>query len=569
MPTMEIKPNSPPLDGEPALSGPRRVTRQLIELLICLGVAVTLFRTFEVEGYMISTGSMAPGLLGYHKRVTCPTCDYEFSHGVSLDAPQPNATPVTAVPMLTDCPNCGQNHIDISQVPRNQGDQLLVNKHAFQLHAPRRWEVVVFKNPQKATQVYVKRIVGLPSEAVQVIDGDVFIDNQRTRKTMAQQRAIRIPVYDHDFEPRNDTEWRARWSADSESSWQRDGQGFSFQAKPTRSVVPSPTTPDWLNYRHWRREGGNHRTTVALQVAPHELDQKLLAATIGQPLDDAHRRSPVSWDRSRRKLICKGVMDQRWHDKLLTLSMDAEYQQAVRDLYEQSQLGHISSSNSYNSQTHLMPSVAMRDVMLSLNISLKQITGQLAVRFNDMPRRYTCLLDFDQSQVMLLSDDQHEPLQQYALPAPARDNRYLLEVSLFDRQVAVALDGQDLLPHLDLPKADANRPPAKVPMQIGAIGLKARIDRIQTFRDVYYTRGKAINGIDRPHVLGKDEYFMLGDNSSVSADSRNWPQGSVHKRLLVGKPFVVHLPSRPGKLRIGHSWTHFRIPDFSRVRYIR
>ncbi|MEO1994687.1 MAG: signal peptidase I [Planctomycetaceae bacterium] len=518
---------------------------------------------------MISTGSMAPGLLGYHKRVTCPTCNYEFSHGVPVDTPSPDETEVPPAAVLTHCPNCGQDRIDISQVPRNQGDQLLVNKHAFQLHAPRRWEVVVFKNPHNATQVYVKRIVGLPLETVQVIDGDVFINNRRSRKTMAQQRAIRIPVYDHDFEPRSDLEWQPRWVADRDASWQRHDRGFVFRPERAVSQQPLTATMDWIDYRHWRRSGGSHRTTIPLAVAPPELDQRLRAATIGQPLDATHRRCPVSWDRSGSQLICTGVMDRRWRDKLLTLSTDANFQSAVRVLHEESHIGQISSSNGYNHHAHLMPTTSLRDVMISLNITLGQVHGQLAVRFNDMPHRYTCVLDFDRSRLALLTDSQTEPLRQCALPEPARVNRYLLEVSLFDRQFAVAVDGQDIVASVALPPAADEADPAKVPIQIGGLALDARIDKLQTFCDVYYTRGKAINGIDQPHVLAQDEYFMLGDNSAVSADSRNWPQGSVQKRLLVGKPFVVHLPSRPGKLRIGGSWTHFRIPDFSRVRYIR
>ena len=45
--------------------------RQVIEALACLAVAVIVFRAFLLEGYIISTGSMAPSLLGYHKQVVC------------------------------------------------------------------------------------------------------------------------------------------------------------------------------------------------------------------------------------------------------------------------------------------------------------------------------------------------------------------------------------------------------------------------------------------------------------------------------------------------------------------
>ena len=67
--------------------------RALTEWLVLLALAVTLLRGFAVEGYMISTGSMAPSLLGYHARVTCPSCGLIFAHGV---APPTASAAVTA-----------------------------------------------------------------------------------------------------------------------------------------------------------------------------------------------------------------------------------------------------------------------------------------------------------------------------------------------------------------------------------------------------------------------------------------------------------------------------------------
>ena len=55
-----------------------------------------------------------------------------------------------AVKTYASCPNCGQIDIDISPVPRNHGDQLLVHKSVFDFRRPRRWEPVVFRNPDGA-----------------------------------------------------------------------------------------------------------------------------------------------------------------------------------------------------------------------------------------------------------------------------------------------------------------------------------------------------------------------------------------------------------------------------------
>lgn len=62
---------------------------------------------------------------------------------------------------------------------------------------------------------------------------------------------------------------------------------------------------------------------------------------------------------------------------------------------------------------------------------------------------------------------------------------------------------------------------------------------------------------------------MLGDNSPVSIDSRSWDDPAVHRSMLIGKPFLVHLPSRPGRLWWGGQDRYFRVPDLARIRYIR
>jgi signal peptidase I len=66
--------------------------------------------------------------------------------------------------------------------------------------------------------------------------------------------------------------------------------------------------------------------------------------------------------------------------------------------------------------------------------------------------------------------------------------------------------------------------------------------------------------------LGDGQYFVLGDNSPISKDSRCWPDGpAVEAGLLVGRPFLVHFPAQ--QVRWG-DW-RFQVPDPSRIRYIR
>ena len=57
------------------------------------------------------------------------------------------------------------------------GDYLIIDEISYRFGSPQRGEVVVFQYPQNPSQRYIKRIVGLPGETVEVEDGKVVIFN--------------------------------------------------------------------------------------------------------------------------------------------------------------------------------------------------------------------------------------------------------------------------------------------------------------------------------------------------------------------------------------------------------
>ena len=56
------------------------------------------------------------------------------------------------------------------------GDRLLADKLTYRLHPPHRGDVIVFYYPRDPEQIYVKRVIGLPGETVEIHSGDVYID---------------------------------------------------------------------------------------------------------------------------------------------------------------------------------------------------------------------------------------------------------------------------------------------------------------------------------------------------------------------------------------------------------
>ena len=467
--------------------------RYVVESLAALALAVLLVRSFAVEGYIISTGSMAPYLLGYHKQVVCPECRCPFAVGVPVEDGHETSGPVA-------CPNCGQQQIDLSHVPRNEGDQLLVQKFAYLLRRPKRWEVVVFQNPSQPTQAYVKRVIGLPGEEIQVRAGDVWINGGLARKNLAEQRSTRLAICSYQHRPADEDE--SRWKL----------------AHP------------WVSHGH------------------------TLESVTGQ-LSSQPSENSISW---------------------VTYSGDAPKRNGSQPLAGPAQLWPT-DEYAYNGLTEPSQRYRVRDLMLAMRMELHSGRGEMAWSLSDGAQTFEVRLVAGERELRLFVDGVEEPEQRTKLSGSLWQRPWLVEMSLFDRQLLFALDGEVIfqrpLEPLSLPAKNgsdtANDSDSDEPAKFGVRDLHVSVNDLTLYRDVYYTRGDGRHGITEPYRLGPDEYFFLGDNSPVSLDSRSWADAIVSDNMLIGKPFLVHLPSRPGRVKLGSAEWHIRVPDWGRIRYIR
>ena len=121
-------------------------------------------------------------------------------------------------------------------------------------------------------------------------------------------------------------------------------------------------------------------------------------------------------------------------------------------------------------------------------------------------------------------------------------------------------------------------------LAMGARGLRMRVGGLRVDRDVHYSyrdleTRRAFAG--QPFRLGEREYFVLGDNSPRSHDSREWTRcgphleddwaagryqiGTVREDQIVGRAFLVYLPGLWSADAAG--W--LKLPDIGRVRVIR
>lgn len=61
----------------------------------------------------------------------------------------------------------------------HDGDNLIVDKISYRFRDPKRYEIIVFPYKYEEKTYYIKRIIGLPGERVQVIDGYVYINGEQ------------------------------------------------------------------------------------------------------------------------------------------------------------------------------------------------------------------------------------------------------------------------------------------------------------------------------------------------------------------------------------------------------
>jgi signal peptidase I len=230
-----------------------------LEWIITALAGTLVFITFVMQVYRIPTGSMAETLRGNHFKLRCSQCGYRYDY--DFLGPQVYGYPETylpkqninVVPEMPRCPSCGfyedtgrpvsdprQSPLNIGFQPfytaqgkpalrraASRGDQIFVLKCIYQFLDPKRWDVIVFKNPVQPQINYIKRLVALPGETAEIIDGDIYIDDEIARKPPHVQEELWMCVYDNDYQPARPQEkrfnghtWMQPFKADTAEGWQ-------------------------------------------------------------------------------------------------------------------------------------------------------------------------------------------------------------------------------------------------------------------------------------------------------------------------------------------------------------
>lgn len=517
-----------------------------------------VFRGFIIEGFHIPTGSMAPTLMGQHTRLHGETSGLTWPVGpVTMQGrtgvPAPRQSFTTSDPVTLA-------EVRVSNAPLRSGDRVFILKYLFPVFTPSRYDVVVFKNPRDPTATYIKRLVALGPEEVALVDGDVF---SRPLPANAPAEAATTNTWELSgwkVARKPDESQAAMWQLIFDSAFapldaSRDG----------RTWFKSPWIPAEVDAAAWTIDG--HREWSFKGQGP----------------------TTLSWDAKRR----------------------------ISDAYPYNQLGGGQFANGHFPVSDVRVSILVEpsspDAMVAMTLATRRHVFRAAIEGGG---RVTLAMRREQETAWrtIGEGSLHAPLQANAVRP--------VEFWHVDQTLRVVVDGRtvvagdyDWSPSERLEAAmgitakeafeardrnlltDAARITAPK-LSLDFAGGPLKLHRVRVDRDIHYQPANyhpendttafspsgphsragqpaAATHPRQPMFLAEGEYFMCGDNSPASLDSRLGEQpspwvapmdpktGVVHRDAMVGKAFVVYWPGMDRK------WGIVPVPDFGRIRQIK
>jgi signal peptidase I len=579
MPTKNKPPApKPKATGEHVVQPPHQVKdgfRETVESIAIAFVLAFLFRTFEAEAFVIPTGSMAPTLLGQHKDVNCIRCEYPFRVSASDDDDAPKEV------IGCTCPNC-RYQINFEPAgpdgpipPTYKGDRIIVAKFPYEVGDPHRWDVAVFRYPLTAKTNFIKRIVGLPRETLQIFHGDILtrpeggVDFKIQRKPPDKVQAMLQEVYNNDYVLPSMVEkgWPLRWQpagvGPAAEAWKSTDEYKSYAAD-------GKAAESWLRYQH---------------TVPSEENWEWLLRGPLTPAEKSGVRPQLITDFSAYNT----AVDIGRHDL-------EEARKSPSRLY-------LNDRARYDSGLHWVG-----DLAVECELKVLGSEGEVVLELVEGGRAFRCRLDL-KSGLATLSGQDAENFHPQAHTSVRGPGTYRLQFANVDDQLLLWVDGKliefDGTTAYELPW----HPPTQADLSPAAIASrKAQVEvhHLRLSRDIYYIADSyrlsaygAISDYDGNNALAAfadgswmqhfpklrsveftleaNQFLALGDNSSRSKDSRLWPPDPnpphnpryfVQRDLLIGKAVFIYWPHALDHIPGTSIWFPL-FPNFERMKFIR
>src|SRR3989338_1518838 len=77
---------------------------------------------------------------------------------------------------------------DSMETNYHSGDYLIVDEISYRFSAPKRGDVIVLKYPLDLSQRFIKRIIGLPGETIEIKNGEIIISKGGESLTLNEKK---------------------------------------------------------------------------------------------------------------------------------------------------------------------------------------------------------------------------------------------------------------------------------------------------------------------------------------------------------------------------------------------
>ncbi len=567
-----------------------------VQSVIMAFVFAFMFRTYLVEPFMIPTGSMAPTLLGAHVRAHGPSTGWSWAVAARDYADRAEERPRrmqgdAARPLRLVDP-MARTRVELAGTPLRAGDRIATHKYLFNLLDPERWDVVVFRNPAAPGGNYIKRVVGLPGERIQLVDGDVFAGRAEEldrplsirRKPLEIQEHLWIPLHTtaHQSPAEGATAWRAasgRGLADLPITLTR-GEVIRWNPMATEDDPSDAVWPidDWLFF--------NDTPALRSTRTRYPVSDLRLTASVSMSMDPAPIRLVIEARghvfsariaEGRAELSIHGAGGEAGAvSKSVRLEAGQVFAEAGRPV--RLELWHVDQALHLFVDGQRLASLEYEwDPLERLSWALREMRAARGGSDGGAPAGKPPAAQEGRVE----SDGEGEAARegipagsggdggQGRPPLPGGGGERDEETARRAVPPGAVPPGEDSGGDLaERAREPGNLRRARVWVELGA---PVRVHGLGLDRDLYHQPV----GRTGPLSLGAGEHFVLGDNSAASSDSRLWEsvdpwvarrfggeRGVVDRELIMGKAFFVYFPGPHRDLRIP-------IPDFGRMRWIR
>jgi len=345
-------------------------------------------------------------------------------------------------------------------------DRILVDKIRYEIFEPKRWDVAVFRYPLRQIQSYVKRIVGVGPEQLKIVCGNLYTRKQSSDSWQIARKPDRIQ------------------------------EGIWKEIYPLRYEMDAGTDRDVLpNYFSWR----------STQWRAKGAD--VVVADI-----KAGRRAELEYRDVRHQGFANHIYDGYGAD-VARIIRDTSAEPSDHPQNDNGKWGVQDARMSYGIQ----PTQTPKRVSLELEVTLARLTFRMVAEDGKARLQVVRTRKGQIPEKLLVTSDE------FPCELPAGETTPIAFAHIDDELIAWR-DG-DIVQRFGCKehRIETDLKPSQVKARLVVEGGgTVTLSDIKIERDLHYTRSGTDIKQDEILEIPAAHFFMMGDNTLGSADSRAW-----------------------------------------------